>query len=137
MGITSALRELGAREAGICFGEASNAVRLLNLALMTSEPLAQMVLCFSAFEEPGQNQNWNDAQKELIKDLALVAEGAGKGTAPERTEVAEAIRKGLFQLSLRQGVKRLLSRFDLDSEWEEWDRPSSSGAVSSMDGSPV
>ena len=103
--MTSALRELGKHEAGISFGEASNAVHLSNLALMTSEPLAQMVLCFSALDELGQNQNWNETQKELIKELALAAEGASKGTAPERTEVAEAIRKGLFQLSLRQGVQ--------------------------------
>jgi hypothetical protein len=46
----SALRELGAN-GNICLGEAANGVRLLNLALMTSEPLAQMVLALSAVEE--------------------------------------------------------------------------------------
>jgi hypothetical protein len=119
--LTSALRELG-ENSEISFGAASNAVRVLNLALMTSEPLAQMVLSFSAVEELGQNEKWNDTQEALIKDLAIGAEKSGKGTAQERAEVARAIRKGLFPLSLRQGVMPLLSRLGLDllrKEWEE------------------
>ena len=52
----------------------ANAVRLLNLALMTSEPLAQMVLTFSAVEELGQNEKWSEAQETLIKQLAEAAE---------------------------------------------------------------
>ncbi len=91
----SAFRELG--EGGdICFGAASNAVRLLNLALMTSEPLAQMALSFSAVEEIGQNEKWNETQEALIEELAVAAEASSKGTANERAEVARAIRKGLF-----------------------------------------
>jgi hypothetical protein len=118
---TSALTELG--ESGeISLGAASNAVRLLNLALMTSEPLAQMVLSFSAVEELGQNQKWSKAQEALIEELAMAAEASSKGTAQEREEVAQAIRKGLFPLSLRQGVMRLLSRIGLDHLRKEWDR---------------
>jgi hypothetical protein len=117
----SALRELGG-DAEISLGAASNVVRLLNFALMTSEPLAQMVLCFSAVEELGQNRKWSKSQKELIERLAVTAEETSEGTASERAEVADAIRKGLFPLGLLQGVKRLLSRFGLGSEWDEWDR---------------
>ncbi len=117
----SALRELGG-DAEISLGAASNAIRLLNFALMTSEPLAQTVLCFSAVEELGQNRKWSKSQKDLIERLAVTAEGTSEGTASERAEVADAIRKGLFPLGLRQGVKRLLSRFGLDSELDEWDR---------------
>jgi hypothetical protein len=119
--LTSALRELG-ENGEISLGAASNAVRLLNLALMTSEPLAQMVLCFSAVEELGQNQKWSEAQEALIIDLAVAAKESSKGTAQERAEVAQAIQKGLFPLSLRQGVMRLLSRLDLDDLRGEWDR---------------
>jgi hypothetical protein len=36
--------------------------------------------------------------------------------------VAQAIQKGLFRISLRQGVMRLLSRLGLDVLREEWDR---------------
>jgi hypothetical protein len=53
---TSALREAG-ENGDTGFGAAANGVRLLNLALVTSEPLAQMVLTFSAVEELGQNEN--------------------------------------------------------------------------------
>jgi hypothetical protein len=115
----SALEEAG--ENGE-IGSAANAVRLLNLALMTSEPLAQMVLTFSAVEELGQNEKWSEAQEALIKQLAEAAEASMEGTAAERTEVAGAIRKGLFPLSLRQGVMRLLSRLDLHDLRKEWDR---------------
>jgi hypothetical protein len=97
-------------------------VRLLNLALMTSEPLAQMVLTFSAVEELGQNEKWSEAQEALIKQLAGAAEASMEGTAAERTEVARAIRNGLFPLSLRQGVMRLLSRLGLHDLRKEWDR---------------
>jgi hypothetical protein len=89
---------------------------------MTSEPLAQMVLAFSAVEELGQNEKWSDAQKELIKQLGNAAEASTEGTEGERSEVAAAIRNGLFRLSLRQGVMRLLSRLGLDDLRQEWDR---------------
>lgn len=119
--LVSALRELGENDE-ISFEEASNAVRVLNLALMTSEPLAQMVLSFSAVEELGQNEKWSEAQVALIKELADAAETSATGAAHERAEVADAIRKGLFPLSLRQGVMRLLSRLSLDALRKEWDR---------------
>lgn len=117
----SALRESGENHE-IGFGPAADAVRLLNLALMTSEPLAQMVLTFSAVEELGQNEKWSDVQEALIKHLAQAAEAATEGTAAEREEVARSIRNGLFPLSLRQGVMRLLSRVGLDHLRKEWDR---------------
>lgn len=78
----SALRELGEND-DIGFGPAVNAVRLLNLALMISEPLAQMVLTFSAVEELGQNEKWSEAQEALIRQLAEAAEASMEGTAAE------------------------------------------------------
>lgn len=117
----SALKESG--ESGEnSLGAATNAVRLLNLALMTSEPLAQMVLSFSAVEELGQNENWNESQMALINELASAAIATKEATASEREEVAHAIRTGLYRLSLRQGVMRLLSRLGLAAQRREWDR---------------
>ena len=120
----SCLRELGENENGdIGLGAAANGVRLLNLALMTSEPLAQMVLALSAVEELGQNEKWSEAQIALIEQLADAAEASAEVTAGQRAEVARAIRTGLFPLSLRQGVMRLLSGLDLiDHLRKEWDR---------------
>lgn len=116
----SALTELGKKsDSGL--GSAASGVRLLNRALMTSEPLAQMVLAFSAVEELGQGEKWSKAQVALIKKLAITAEAYDEVTAEERAEVARAIRKGLFPLSLRQGVMRLLSRLGLEHLRKEWD----------------
>ncbi len=89
---------------------------------MTSEPLAQMVLSFSAVEELGQNEKWKETQEALIIELAVAAEKSSKGTSQERAEVAQAIRKGLFPLSLRQGAMRLLLGLGLDFLRKEWDR---------------
>jgi hypothetical protein len=118
---TSALRDLG-KNGAIAFGAAANGVRLLNLALMTSEPLAQMVLAFSAVEELGQNEKWSAAQIALIERLADAAEASTEVTPEQRVEVAKAIRSGLFPLSLRQGVIRLLSTLHLEHLRKEWDR---------------
>jgi hypothetical protein len=119
--LSSALRELG-EKGDISLGAAANGVRLLNLALMTLEPLAQMVLALSAVEELGQNEKWSDAQIALIKQLADAAEASVEVTVKQRTEVASAMRSGLFPLSLRQGVIRLLSSLDLGDLRKEWDR---------------
>ncbi len=81
-----------------------------------------MVLTFSAVEELGQNEKWSEAQETLIKQLAEAAESSKEGTGAERAEVARAIRNGLFPLSLRQGVMRLLSRLGLRDLGKEWDR---------------
>ncbi len=117
----SALRELGGKD-DIDLGAAANGVRLLNLALMTSEPLAQMVLGLSAVEELGQKEKWSDAQTALIRQLATDAERSALTTEAERAEVARAIRTGLFPLSLRQGVLRLLACLGLQNLKTEWDR---------------
>jgi hypothetical protein len=117
----SALRELG-DGSDIDLGVAANGVRLLNLALMTTEPLAQMVLALSAIEELGQNQKWSEAQMALIKQLAAAAEASSEVTAEQGAEVAKAIETGVFRLSLRQGVMRLLSSLYLDHLRKEWDR---------------
>jgi hypothetical protein len=116
---TSALTEAGENEG---LGAAANGVNLLNLALMTSEPLAQMVLALSAVEELGQSEKWGEAQLRLIKQLADIANISADVNAEERMEVVKAIETGLFRLSLRQGVMRLLARLDLNQLRKGWDR---------------
>ncbi len=90
---------------------------------MTSEPLAQMVLAFSTVEELSQNKkSWSRNQLVLREELALAAKHSSLGTDTERDELALAIRTGLFPLTLRQGVKQLLSRLGADKLWSEWER---------------
>ncbi len=117
----SALRELGEND-DIDLGRAAHGVHLLNFALMTSEPLGQMVLALSAVEEIGQKEKWTEAQKGLIKQLANAAEASLEVSEGERAEVVNAIRTGLHRLSLRQGVMRLLSEVGLEHMQKEWKR---------------
>ena len=56
----------------------------------------------------GQDEEWSEAQKRLIASLAAQAEFQVEGTVDERKEVADAMLRGLYKLSLRQGVMRLL-----------------------------
>lgn len=119
--ILSALRELD-KGPDINFGGAESAVRLLNSALMSTQPLAQMVLAFSAVEELGQNHDWSDNQRRLIDQLAVAIQASKEGTEQERSELVNSIQTGLFRLSLRQGVKRLMLRVGQRHLLKEWDR---------------
>ena len=101
--------------------ETRDMVLLLNYALMRSDPVAQIVFAFSAVEMLGQTEVWSDNQKQLLKELAVSAEESEIGLDEERKEVADAIRKGIHRLSLRQGVLRLLTSLDLDHLKPIWD----------------
>ena len=74
-------------------------VRLLNLALITFQPLARIVLAISAVESR-VDEKWSDEQRALIKKLA---------TEIPDPEVKEAVER-LRRIGVRQGVKRLLCR---------------------------
>lgn len=94
---------------------------LLNFALMTSEPVAQTVIAISAVEMIGQQDEWNHAQKAAIAKLEAQVMQDESLSTEEANEIADAIRKGLHKVSLRQGVKRLLKRVGLTHLTKEWD----------------
>lgn len=100
---------------------ARDVVLLLNYALMQPEPVAQIVFAFSAVEMLGQSESWTDNQERLLSEVADAAEASSIGNAEERTEVAEAIRKSLHRLTLRQGVIRLLDKLELKHLKKAWD----------------
>lgn len=99
----------------------SDVVLLLNYALMRPEPVAQIVFAVSAVESLGQDEAWTPDQQALLHELADAAEHTSTGTALERQEVGEAIRKSLHRLTLRQGVFRLLDRLGLAHLKKPWD----------------
>ena len=99
----------------------ADVILLLNYALMRPEPVAQIVFAVSAVEALGQDETWTDNQTILLKELAAAAVNSSTGTDAERQEVADAIRKGLHRLSLRQGVFRLLDRLNLAHLKKPWD----------------
>ena len=100
---------------------ARDVVLLLNYALMQQEPVAKIIFAFSAVEMLGQKEDWTPEQKRLLTELAQHAVEADVGSRDERTEVAEAIRRGLYKLSLRQGVLRLLKSLGLQNLKSQWD----------------
>lgn len=106
-----------------CFNllKSSHGVRLINRALMSNDPLSKIVLAISAVEALGQNETWSHEQRNLLRKLADEVE-SGCESEPDMLEVAEAIRRGLHRVGLRQGVMRELARLNLLYLKEDWDK---------------
>ena len=109
------------RTAAVPSPRITDVILLLNYALMRPEPVAQIVFAVSAVESLGQDESWSTDQKQLLRELAAAAEQSATGTDAERQEVADAIRKSLHRLTLRQGVFRLLDRLGLEHLKQPWD----------------
>lgn len=104
-----------------CSQQTKDIVLLLNYALMRPEPVAQIIFSFSAVEMLGQNEDWNATQRQLLNELTIAVEKSDTGSKLEREEVSAAIQKGMYKLSLRQGVLRLLTSLDLEHLKPIWD----------------
>jgi hypothetical protein len=118
--LIESLTELG--DAGpVRMASASAGIGLLNLALLAKEPLTQTVLAVSAVEALGQGENWTDTQKAILEKLAYSVENEPNAGA-EQQEIADALRRSIHRIGLRQGVLRVLSRLGLDHLRKEWDR---------------
>ena len=105
-----AMREL-AEQSSIVESTVALPVRLLNLAFINPQPLARIVLAVSAVENVAEDEDWTSEQHALIKNLA---------TEIEDPEVKEAVKR-MRKISIRQGIKRVLSRNSLGHLWGEWD----------------
>jgi hypothetical protein len=101
--------------------KARDVILLLNYALMNPDPVAKIVIGFSAVEMLGQQESWSDTQRTLLNELAENAEHATIGTPVERKEVSRAIRRGTHKLGLREGVLRLLESLGLAHLKKDWD----------------
>lgn len=95
-------------------------VGLLNLALMNSEPLAKILLAFSAVETAARGPSWSDDQKFMIEKLAQELEASAGGNE-DRLQIAEAIRR-LYPNSLRQGFRQFFNANGVQDLWSEWDK---------------
>jgi hypothetical protein len=80
---------------------------LLNAALMSQEPVAQMVLAISAVELLGQREKWSEGQRRLLERFATAAGRDTSLSEIERAEVAAAI-SGAYKRGLSEGVRLLL-----------------------------
>ena len=105
-----AMREL-ADQPSITETALALAVRLLNLARISFEPLARIVLAVSAVESVAEDEEWSPEQRGLINKLAA--------SIPNQ-EVKKAVER-MHRISVRQGIKRVLESNRLDHLWKEWD----------------
>ena len=94
-------------------------IQLLNLALINPDSLAIIVLANSAVDSVISDSSWSDKQSKLIKSVAeCLRDDADE--EEDIIEVAESIKH--MRLSLRKGVKHLLSENGLDDLlWKDWD----------------
>lgn len=96
-------------------------ILLLNYALTRPEPVAQIIFATSAVEMLGQQEDWSADQKHLLEKLATNTESETIGTADDRREVSDAIKRSLHKIGLRQGVMRLLDDLGFSHLKKEWD----------------
>jgi hypothetical protein len=96
-------------------------IMLLNTALMRPEPVAQIIFAVSAVEMLGQDATWSADQRHILERLSEYTRQLDIGSEEERDEVADAIKKSLHRLSLRQGVFRLLDTVGLSELKKPWD----------------
>ncbi len=102
-------------------GDALGALVQLNAAISASSDMAKMALAVSAIEGLGQSENWSSSQKAVLESLRGLAASDPSLTQIEQVELAEAIERGVFKVSLRQGVMRLFDRLDLGHLRKQWD----------------
>jgi hypothetical protein len=69
----------------------------------------------------GQNERWTEKQTALINKLATEVESSS-GSDVECKEVAEALRRSIHRIGLRQGVLRIFAGLGLEHLRKEWDR---------------
>ena len=95
------------------------AIRLLNLAWMSEDPIAKAVLAISTVEGLAVDKSWTGEQEELIEAAASWVQEA-RGDCDGVSEVVEAIRL-VRNESIRQRIRKLLTANDLSSQWQAWD----------------
>lgn len=118
--LLESINELGTR-VPLSLKAAAAGVRILNLALMSSEPLTQVILAISVIEELGQDEDWTDNQQFLLTRMSHEIVNS-PGAGDEENEIADALKRSLHRIGLRQGVLRVFQRLELNHLKKEWDR---------------
>lgn len=92
-------------------------VRLLNLAIISNDSIAQIVLANSAVESLVDYPGWSRDQKEYIDKLAVQTKREFSNNS-DYQQVVDAIHR-IRNTSIRQGVKQLLNDETLFEEWDD------------------
>lgn len=97
------------------------AVLLMNAAWMSRESLASLVLSLSAVEMLAREGTWSVGQSVLREQVLKLVKEASFLPVQERDELYEAIEK-VRQVSIRRGVKLLLTDIGMLYHLKEWDK---------------
>ncbi len=92
-------------------------VRLLNLAMMSNDGIARIVLANAAVESLVNSPGWSRDQKDYIDKLAAQTEHESSKNSDFK-QVAKAIHN-LLSTSIRWDVKQLLNDEALFEEWKD------------------
>ena len=96
------------------------AIRVLNLAEMSEDPIAKVALAVSTIEGLAADPPWTNGQKELIEVAARSLEQS-YSDGEEAEQVIKAIRN-VRRESIRQRVRNLLAANDLSMLCKQWDK---------------
>ena len=94
------------------------AVRVLNLAEISTDPIAKVVLAVSTIEGLATDPSWTDVQKRLIYSAAAWLERT-HGDGEETGQVVEAIQRTRHS-SIRQRIRKMLASNGLSVLWQDW-----------------
>ena len=92
------------------------AIRVLNLAEMSDDPIAKTVLAVSTIEGLATAPPWTDMQQRLVEDAANWLEQT-HGDAEGAQQVIDVMRS-VRRESIRQRVRNLLAANDLSMLWK-------------------
>ncbi len=95
------------------------AVRVLNLAEISTDPIAKVVLAVSTIEALATDPPWTDAQKKQINNAAAWLKRT-HGNREETRQVVEAIRR-IRPESIRQRIRQMLTSNKLSVLWPDWE----------------
>jgi len=94
---------------------------LLNAAAMSNHPVAMSALSISAVELLAQSEKRNPAQKKWIKAIRSTLTQDTDLSAADKSDLSKAV-EGMFRVPISDGVKRLMSRLELDDQHRRWDK---------------
>ena len=118
LGAVEELSEAAKCDAGEYPASLVLALRLLNLAIISDDRRAKIVLAISAIEGLIQSEKWSTKQRQCIADTVTALRRAEDS---DLAEIADRLQ-GIQRISIRQGVTRLLDengRPDLRVRWDE------------------
>lgn len=98
-----------------------NALRLLNSATFSGDPVSKLMLAVASVEMLCEKAKWSPQQKAFIQDAKQRAAGDVRMSAAEQQQMSGALDR-TYTPGVGEGVRFLLTRLGmLDELWARWD----------------